>query len=135
MSEWPANAQVHLRASRIKASEASNPTIARQVQRSVIRLQLGSQKFFSRYANVRADLAQENRRDIAAGVHRHCCGTSVDMPKLLVRPSLPHLDEPDALKARDDLARFENRQRSHSGDAHGLRSDELRLEMGLAVLE
>jgi len=57
------------------------------------------------------------------------------MTELLVRTTLPDFDEPEPLKARDDLTRLENRQRTHSGDANRLGPDELRFEVRLSVLE
>ena len=57
------------------------------------------------------------------------------MPELLVRPALAHLDEAQALEPRDDLARLQDGDGSHSlGDPNGLRPDELRLKRLLAVL-
>jgi hypothetical protein len=38
---------------------------------------------------------------------------TVGVPKLLVRSALPDLDEAESLEARHDLARLEDRDRSH----------------------
>ena len=57
------------------------------------------------------------------------------MTKLLVRATLPDLDESEPLTARYDFTRLEHRQRTHSGDANRLGPDELRFEMRLSVLE
>lgn len=69
-------------------------------------------------------------------MHRNGCHPTIGMPELLVRPALANLSEPQALKPRDDLARFQDRNRSHVlCDANRLRPDELGLEGLLPVLE
>ena len=48
---------------------------------------------------------------------------------------MPDFHKPQALEARYNLARLEDRQRAHSGDAHRLGPDELRFKMRLAIFE
>lgn len=60
----------------------------------------------------------------------------IGVSKLAVRPALAHLHEPEPLKQCDDLARLEDRDRArHSGDLDRLDTDELGLELRLAVLQ
>ena len=68
-------------------------------------------------------------------MHWHGSGTAIGVPELLVGAALPDFGKPEALKARDNLPRLEDGQRTHSGDAHRLRSDELRFELRLAILK
>lgn len=66
--------------------------------------------------------------------NRRC--TSVRMPVLTVRASLPNLDKTQLLQDGRDFARLENRNVRHSsGYLHHLCTDEVAFELGIAVLE
>jgi hypothetical protein len=62
-------------------------------------------------------------------------GASVGMAKLLVRAALAHFDEAQRVQDCDYLSRPENRDARHSVHDNGLRADEFRFELGLAVIE
>lgn len=71
-------------------------------------------------------------------VKRDSRAPAIRMAKLFVRPPLPNLLETEAQQQRRDLARLENWDGSHtppSRDSDRMDAEELRLELGIAVLE
>jgi len=86
-------------------------------------------------ADILGDLAQQNRREVAAGVKRHRGRATIGVAELLVRTALAHLGKPERQQNGNDLARLENRDARHSGHDHGLRADEFGFELGLAIVE
>ena len=63
---------------------------------------------------------------------------AVRVTELLVRASLPNLDEAKSLEPSHDFPRLENWERAHerrSGDEDRLRADELRLQRRFTILE
>ena len=59
------------------------------------------------------DPPQQQWRDISTRVKRDGCASSIRMPELLVRTTLPDLGEAELLQNRSYLARLENRHRCH----------------------
>src|SRR5450759_4375468 len=74
--------------------------------------------------DVLGDLAQKNRREVAASVKRHRSRATIGVAKLLVRTALAHLGKTERQQNGNNLARLENRDARHSGHDHGLRTDE-----------
>lgn len=69
----------------------------------------GSDEIIDCHADVPCNLAQQDRRNIASRVKRHRGATTVRMAQLLVRASLTYLDETEASKQTQNLARREYR--------------------------
>ena len=58
------------------------------------------------------------------------------MTELLVRPALPLLDEAESFQQSDDHSGLEDGQAAHgSADSDELRTDEMTLQLRVAVLE
>ncbi len=86
--------------------------------------------------DVLGDLAQKNRRSIAASVKWNRCIAAGGVTKLLVRTALPHFGEAQFAQDRYDFGRLENRDITHdSGDRNVLYSNKLRLEDRFSVFE
>ncbi len=66
-----------------------------------------------RQANVLADLAQKEGRDITAGMNRNRGHAPVRVAKLAMGSTLPHLDKAQAFEDADDLSRLEDREAGH----------------------
>jgi hypothetical protein len=89
-----------------------------------------------RETDIFGDLAEENRRNVAAGVKRNRCTATGAITKLFVRPTLPHFGEAQFAQDRYDFGRLENRDVAHdSSDGNGLHPNKLRFENRLAVFE
>lgn len=73
---------------------------------------LGIEEDVGRYANVSADLPQQDRGNIASCVHRDRGPSTVSVPELLVRSALTNLDKAKSLETRYDLTCLEDRQRT-----------------------
>ena len=63
-----------------------------------------------RQADVRGDLAQEDRRDVAALVKRNSREPPIGVPELLVRASLPDLDGAQNVEKPCNLCGFQDRE-------------------------
>ena len=63
--------------------------------------------------NVLDDLAQKNRREIAALMKWNGCASAVGMPELTMGSALPNLHEPKIGQDIDDLTGFEDWNVSH----------------------
>ncbi len=66
------------------------------------------EKLLRRRANVLDNLAEQEGGDIASAVHGYSRPSAIQVPKLLVRPSLPYLFEPHPLEYRDHFSRTED---------------------------
>ena len=84
------------------------------MQRTLGGAALRSHELRDRHPDVAADLAEQGRRDIAAGVHRHGGDPAVGVAELLVRPALANLHEPKPLEAGRHLPRLEDRDGTHA---------------------
>ena len=82
-------------------------------QQMLVRGRLGVEKFVKCHADVSRNLPEEQRRDVASRVKRYGGRPPVRMPELLVRSSLPYLDEPEASQASHHLSRFQDRGTRH----------------------
>src|SRR5574340_1152509 len=71
------------------------------------------QKLLHRNADILRDLPKKGGRDVVTGVERHRGAPTIWMPILLVRAPLPNLGEPESLKERHDLPRFQGGQVAH----------------------
>jgi hypothetical protein len=78
------------------------------MQRTLGGATLRSHELGNRHPDVPADLAEQSGRNVAARVHGHGRHPTVGVPKLLVGAALPDLDEPESLKAGDDLPWLED---------------------------
>ena len=91
-----------------------------------------------RHVDVATDLSEEAWRQVPRPVNWHRRYTTVGMTELLVRPALPHLDEPKPFETRNHLAGSQNGQRPHAAflsDADCFGPDKLGIERWLAILE
>lgn len=89
-----------------------------------------------RQADILGDLPQQRRRDIPARMKRHCRATTSGIAELLVRSALPHFDETRLNKNGGNLDRLQNGDVPHAlRNRDVLDTDELRFELGIAVLE
>ena len=98
----------------------------------------GIDQFFRGDLDITGDLPQQNRRDVAALMEGNRRATPIHVPKLLVRALLPTLLKTKCLEPRDDLHGLQHRQfafRHVSAHLNRLRSDELRFQFRLTVLE
>lgn len=87
-------------------------------------------------ANVFGNLAQQRRRDVAAGMKGNRGRASGTMAKLLVRITLPYFDETELAQDYDDLARLQDRDIAHvSRDGNVLHPDKLGFENWIAILQ
>gem|GEM_PF-1874840 len=88
------------------------------------------------HADVPGYLAQQNRRNIPAGVIRDRSCATIGVPVLHVRSSLMSQRETQRLENTADLARFQDRQFAHGlSYLDGLGSNKLGLQRGLPVLK
>ena len=94
-----------------------------------------SQELLHSQSDVGGDLTQQGWRDVPSLVNWDGRATPIWMLELLVRTSLTGLLESEPLKQGDDFAGLEDRRLHGSGDGNGLYADELRIELGFAVLE
>jgi hypothetical protein len=74
---------------------------------------LPTEKFLDGQPDVARDFAQERRRNVAPGMEGNGRSASVGMAVLTMRTALADFGEPQAFKQRHDLARAEDRNRSH----------------------
>lgn len=58
--------------------------------------------------------AQQNRGNVPAGMHRYRCPATIGMGELLVRPSVPNLDESEPKQHSNHLPRLQDREAGHS---------------------
>ena len=66
----------------------------RPLQRAAGRPALSVLKqILNREADILGNLTQKNRREVSSRMKRHGCAPPILVPKLLVRPSLTHLNE------------------------------------------
>lgn len=95
------------------------------------------QKLFQRNADVLDDLAQEQGRNIPAGMVRNGRATPVRMAILHLRATLPDQSKTHRLQDAADLARLEDGWLGHGlrGDNDALGADKLGLQRGVAVLK
>ena len=91
-------------------------------------------QLFQRHANIFGDLAKQDRRDIAAGMHWDGRRAAVGMAKLLVGAALAYFHETTPREKRDYLARFKDRNPGHLND-YGVGSDKFGLQLWLTILE
>ena len=76
--------------------------------------------------NIFGDLAQKNRRDVAAGMKRNRCASAHAVSQLFVRTTLTHFDEAQFSQDRYNFGRLENRDISHDlGNRDVLHPDKL----------
>src|SRR3954452_6719318 len=68
-------------------------------------------------------------------MERHSRSSPIRMSVLTVRPTLPDLGEPEPLENPGDFAGLENRYVAQLRDLDGLRTDELALQLRLAIFE
>jgi hypothetical protein len=68
------------------------------------------------HSNVPSDLSQQYRGNVSSLVERYGCPATVRMAELFVGSTLPYLVKSEFLKARNDLARLENRKLRHRHD-------------------
>ena len=66
------------------------------------------------HADVMCDLTQQVRRDVTAGMMRHCGGATVAMSVLLVRATLTDSGEAKSEQNLLDLTGFEYRRFRHA---------------------
>ena len=82
------------------------------------------------------DLTEQDGRDIAALMERHCSASTLYVSKLLMRTTLADFREAECNKNSDNLTRFENRdvpRRLRYGDV--LDADKLGLKFWLAIFK
>jgi hypothetical protein len=95
-----------------------------------------AKQFLDGLADVARDLPQECRGDVASSVERHRCSPPVGVSILTMRSTLTYLHESEPFKERHDLAWLEDRDRAgHSGNLDRLNTDELGLELRLAIFQ
>lgn len=93
------------------------------------------QELIHSQANVLGDLANEYRRDIAAGVKRNRSRPTVRMAKLLVRTALPYFGEAKREQDGDNFSRLQDRHAARLSDKYGLSADEFGFQLGIAVFQ
>ena len=67
---------------------------------------LNFNELLDRYFDVAADLPEQRRSYITAGMHGNCGHAPIWMAELFVRPSLANFDEPEFLQPRNDFSRL-----------------------------
>lgn len=82
------------------------------------------------------DLTEQDGRDIAALMERHCSASALDVSKLLMRTTLADFRETERNENSDDLTRFENRNVPHRlRNSHVLDADKLGLKFWLPIFK
>ena len=88
------------------------------------------------HAYITCDGAEKSRRDVSTLVERNRRHAAVRMSILAVRTTLANLNESETGEDGGDPPRLQNGNVAHRlGDLHRLRSDELPLELGRAILQ
>ncbi len=94
------------------------------------------EQFIKCEANVFGDLTKQDRRNVAALMKWHRGAATGSVAVLLVRTALAHLGEAKSKQNGRDLARFEDRNISHSsGYGNVLNSHKFRLQSRLTIFK
>ena len=69
------------------------------------------------HAGILDDPTQQNRGYVPTGMHGYRCPATIGMSELLMRPSVPNLDEAQPKQYSNHLPWLQDRQAGHSGQA------------------